>query len=284
MTSAPAPDTLATMALRQSSHPSPELGPARPGPVLYCGDPHGTFAHILEAAADLRASAVILLGDLDAAAPLHELLAPIADLIYWVPGNHDTDSAENFANTFDSQLASKNIHGRVVRLPDGTNLAGLGGVFRESVWYPNLGGEAGEPKFRSREQHAKSTPRQDRWRGGPHLRHWSSIYPDVVDHLATQRADVLVTHEAPTYHPNGFPILDTLAQSLGVKVSVHGHHHDRIDSSDRWSTQGFKSFSVGLRGITSISLDGLAQVIVPGELDAQRHFRQRYLDVFIGEQ
>jgi hypothetical protein len=91
-----------------------------------------------------------------------------------------------------------------------------------------------------------------------------------------------VTHEAPGYHPHGFSILDTLARSMGVKVSIHGHHHDRIDSSDRWSAQGFKSFGVGLRGITSIDAGGNAEVIVPGELDEQRDYQARYLDVFGG--
>ena len=51
------------------------------------------------------------------------------------------------------------------------------------------------------------------------------------------RADILVTHETPDYHPNGFAILDTQAQSLGVKVAVHGHHHDAMDSSSRWPAQ-----------------------------------------------
>ena len=67
---------------------------------------------------------------------------------------------------------------------------------------------------------------------------------------------------------------------MGVKVTVHGHHHDNLDSSDRWGQQGFKSFGVGLRGITAIDAGGNANVIVPGELDAQRNFRQKYLDVF----
>jgi hypothetical protein len=101
--------------------------------------------------------------------------------------------------------------------------------------------------------------------------------------LADLRADVLITHEAPGYHPNGFELLDTLAQSMGAKVTVHGHHHDRLDSSDRWAAQGHKSFGVGLMGITAIDADGNAEVIVPGELDEARNSRQRYFDAFGGE-
>jgi hypothetical protein len=94
------------------------------------------------------------------------------------------------------------------------------------------------------------------------------------------RADILVTHEAPGYHANGFEILDTLAQSMGARVTVHGHQHDRLDSSDRWAQQGFKSFGVGLRGITSIDVEGNATIIMPGELDVQRGFRQKQIDGF----
>lgn len=84
---------------------------------------------------------------------------------------------------------------------------------------------------------------------------------------------MLITHEAPGYHPNGFDLLDTLAQSMGAKVTVHGHHHDRIDSSARWAIQGFNSYGVGLRGITAIDENGHARVILPGELDEARACR-----------
>jgi hypothetical protein len=63
---------------------------------------------------------------------------------------------------------------------------------------------------------------------------------------------------------------------MGVKVTVHEHHHDNLDSSDRWDRQVFKSFGVGLRGITAIDAGGNANVIVPGEMDAQRDFRKKY--------
>lgn len=43
---------------------------------LCCGDPHDQFGHILEAAAALQPSAVILLGDLEPARPRHVELAP----------------------------------------------------------------------------------------------------------------------------------------------------------------------------------------------------------------
>lgn len=245
--------------------------------ILFCGDPHGQFRQILQAVDVQRASAVILLGDIEAARPLHEELATIADRLWFIHGNHDTDNERNWNHLWGSKMAGRNIDGRVVTLPNGVRIAGLGGVFRESVWYPSL---PTPPKFRNRKDHVLATPEHDRWQDGVQRKHWSSIYPDELDRLSLMRADILITHEAPGYHHNGFEILDTLTQSMGVKVAVHGHHHDNLDSSDRWGRQGFKSFGVGLRGVTAIDMDGNAKVVVAGELDAQRDFRQKYLDVF----
>ncbi|MDD3937578.1 metallophosphoesterase [Rhodoferax sp.] len=238
-------------------------------PILFCGDPHDRFDHILRAAELLNPMAIVLLGDIEPEQSLHlELTAIDPQKLWFIHGNHDTDSEQNWHHLWGSQLAERTIHGRVVELPNGLKLAGLGGVFRESVWYPGLQSQA---RFESRACHARSTPRQDRWQGSVHRKHWSSIYPDEFKALAIQRADILVTHEAPGYHPNGFEILDDLARSMGVKLSVHGHQHDRLDSSHRWGQQGFKSFGVGLCGITAIDIDGHAEVIFSGDLDHQPH-------------
>lgn len=245
------------------------------GPVLYCGDPHGQFRHIIDAAAVTKACAVVLLGDLEPQAPLHLALAPLVERevpVHFIHGNHDADSDEVWLRVWGSQLADRNVHGQVVKLPNGQRLAGLGGVFREAVWHPTVSAaRQGAPAFRTMKEHAEATPQQRRWRAtGPPRMHWGTIYPETVDLLADLTADVLITHEAPSYHPNGFELIDTLAQSIGAKIVVHGHHHDRIDSSARWVQQGFKSFGVGLRGITAIDAVGNAEIVVPGELDSQR--------------
>lgn len=66
------------------------------GPVLYCGDTHGQFRHVIKAATELHASAVILLGDMEPRRPLHVELEAIADRVWFIPGNHDTDSDQNW--------------------------------------------------------------------------------------------------------------------------------------------------------------------------------------------
>ena len=243
------------------------------GPLLFCGDPHGQWQHIIDAAEHTHARAVILLGDLEPARPLHIELQAIWDRVWFIHGNHDTDNTDTFANVWHPELTERHLHGHVVTLPCGTRVAGLGGVFRGAVWNPK---DHRPPRFASREAHAAVTPRQDRCQGSVHLRHWSSIYPDEVAQLATQQADILITHEAPGYHMHGFAELDTLARSMGVHTTVHGHQHDCIDSSAHWAAQGFKSFGVGLRGVMAFDAQGKVSQVVAGTLDEVRAGREKH--------
>jgi len=248
------------------------------GPVLYCGDSHSRFRHIVEATGSTNASCVVLLGDMEPARPLEEEMEQFTMVgvpWYFIGGNHDADTAQLVERVWNDHTAAHNVHGRVVELPDGTRLAGLAGVFREAVWYPDPAtARGGAPAFRTREEHARVTPEQDRFQNGHHFRHWGTVYPAELDRLAELQADVLVTHEAGGYHPAGFEILDDLARMLGVRAHVHGHHHDALwrtsDLSARWKRQGFRSYGVGLRGITAIDASGDARVIAPGELDDER--------------
>jgi len=243
-------------------------------PTVFCGDPHGQFRQIIRAVDHTGAAAVVLLGDMEPARSLQVELAPLIErdvALYWIGGNHDADSDELWTRIWGSALADRCVHGRVVELPDGRRLAGLSGVFREAVWYPTAtAARSGAPAYRTRAEHAKYTPRQERWQGGVHRRHWGTIYPEEFDRLADMRADVLVTHEAPGYHPHGFELIDDLARSLGVQYAIHGHVHDALDSSGRWAEQGFQSYGVGLRGVSALWPDGRWEVVTPGELDGQR--------------
>ena len=69
-----------------------------------------------------------------------------------------------------------------------------------------------------------------------------AIWPEDVDALAAQKADVLVTHEAPSSHPAGVRVLDDLARAMGAQLVVHGHHH--ITSHAR-AEDGLRVQSVG---------------------------------------
>lgn len=248
--------------------------------MLFCGDPHAQFSQVIESTGHIKASAVVLLGDMEPQRPLDEEMRALTERgtpWYFIAGNHDADSDELACRVWRAETEPHSVHGRVVELPGGLRLAGLAGVWRESVWYPSASAaRQGAPAWRSREEHARSTPRQDRWLGTmPHRKHLASIYYDEFELLADQQADILVTHEAPGYHPNGFPLLDDLARSMGVRLAVHGHHHDALDSSAAWKAQAFESRGVGLRGVSAWWPDGRWEVIVKGELDDERATRYR---------
>ncbi|WP_374402907.1 metallophosphoesterase [Niveibacterium sp.] len=234
--------------------------------IWFCGDPHGQFTHIVRAVQLRQPNAIVLLGDIEASQPLERELASILDLteVWWIHGNHDTDSEASYDNLFGSELADRNLHGRVATVA-GVRIAGLGGVFRGGVWAPPL-----DPTWPSASEYLARCGKGNRWRGGLPLRQRSTIFPDELETLAVASADVLVTHEAPGWHPHGWPALDELAASLGVALHVHGHQHDSLPYSSLMpQSVPYRPVGVGLRGITA--LDGT--VIRPGELDEQRNSR-----------
>jgi predicted phosphodiesterase len=53
----------------------------------------------------------------------------------------------------------------------------------------------------------------------------AAIWPEDVEALGNLKADVLVTHEAPSSHPAGSVVIDSLARRMGARTIVHGHHH-----------------------------------------------------------
>lgn len=232
--------------------------------IFFCGDPHGHFGHIIGAVQERQPAAVILLGDLQAQRPLEVELALILDKteIWFIHGNHDTDTDSDHDHLFGSALADRNLHGRVVEIA-GLRIAGLGGVYRGKVWAPPAAAT-----FENPEQYLARCGKGNFWRGGLPLTHRSTIFPVDYQCLQKQRADMLVTHEAPSAHPHGFAAIDELARSLGVTTSFHGHHHDRLDYSAERTRLGFDAFGVGLRGITD--QDGC--VIRTGDADSARSY------------
>ena len=67
---------------------------------------------------------------------------------------------------------------------------------------------------------------------------------DIYQRLGRLRADILVTHEAPSAHVHGFMAIDDLAIQLGAKLVVHGHHHESIDYLEAGLITGDSPFLV----------------------------------------
>lgn len=235
--------------------------------IYFFGDTHGHFEHVLQVVDQDRPDAVVFLGDLQAQRPLEVELAPILDTtdVWFIHGNHDTDSDQDYDHLFGSALAERNLHGRVVEIA-GIRVAGLGGVFRSQIWGPPSNWQHEVPK-----DFIKRCGKGKLWRGGLPRKHHSSIFPGDFFKLVNQRADILVTHEAPSCHPHGFEVINELARSLRAQSAFHGHHHDRLDYSRQHAQIGFAAFGVGFCGVTDMN----GRVVRKGDLDDARAARQR---------
>ncbi len=244
-----------TSRKRRPRHRSRQLPKVLPK-IFFCGDPHGKFDYINVAVREHRPDAIIILGDLQLPGPIEEVLGEAISLteVWWIPGNHDSDTDEYFDRLWNGSLANHNLHGKVAQIA-GLRIAGLGGVFRGQIWMPET-----NLNFRSATAFVRKAAKNNLWRGGLPRRHRTSIFPKVYENLMQQRADVLVTHEAPAEHRKGFGSIDKLARALHVRWHFHGHQHE---DHDYGMHDGIYGRAVGYRGI--VDLEG--HVIVPSELD-----------------
>lgn len=231
--------------------------------IWFLGDVHGQFRHIPEALliAQVKPRWLVFLGDVDIDhTPFKEILAPLKRhfpliRVAFIHGNHDADTYEHWQMLHECGDALA-LHGQVIDM-DGVHVAGLGGNFMGRVWHPPAGAS-----FQSKQEAMNRGPYQ--WRGGqrPNPSFHAAIYPADIKALSSQRADILVTHEAPSCHPYGYAALDELAREMRVVRSFHGHHHD--DRSEDYaklrSTLQFDACAVDFCGIKN----GLGQVILQG--------------------
>ncbi len=190
--------------------------------ILIVGDPHGEWRPLLEAVAEDRPDAVVILGDCDLGRPLHVELASVfeADVeVAYLYGNHDKDSAVGWDNLVGDHPDGL-LHATVRQLGP-FQVAGLAGVFKQRIWLPPAG-----PQALARSVYVRMLGQHERWRGGLPLRQRDAIFPEDFPRLRSKRADILVCHEAPSTHRHGFEVVDGLAFDMQVRLIVHGHHHE----------------------------------------------------------
>ena len=75
--------------------------------IYFFGDVHGHFDHVLDIVVRDRPAAIVLLGDLQAQRPLEAELEFILEMteVWFIHGNHDTDSDADYDHLFGSALA-----------------------------------------------------------------------------------------------------------------------------------------------------------------------------------
>lgn len=243
--------------------------------IYFLGDVHGNFDHILpalqsDAPGDGKPKTVIFLGDIEAQQPFEAEIAPLLNAgieVWFIHGNHDTDSPQNWANLLPSW--QRNLDGRVVTI-DGLRVAGLGGIFRGEVWHPPE--DARHTSYAALEASEKYLPRVKAQRTERALKHASTIFPASYETLANQRADILVTHEAPSCHPYGFEAINWLARTLRVQAMFHGHHHDCRNYRAWDEALRFKAYGVGFCGI----MDMNGGKLLAGDFDEAKHYQKHY--------
>ena len=198
--------------------------------LWFLGDVHGEFRHVgaaltMAAAESRLPSWLVFLGDIEIFdRSFKDIMAPVRKAfpsvqLAFIHGNHDADDYDHWEALHDCGDAVA-LHSYVVNL-DGIRVAGLGGNFQGRVWAP-----PSTPTFLNKEAAMKRGPHG--WRDGqrPSPRFHGAIYPDDVTRLTRQRADILITHEAPSCHHHGWETLDQLARDMRVVRTFHGHTHD----------------------------------------------------------
>lgn len=211
--------------------------------ILFHGDPHGNLNTLRSDIERDRPDAVILLGDQMLDRPLEEEMRGIETPVFWIHGNHDTDTESYYSNLFDSPYPS--LDGRVLPI-QGVTVAGLGGVFQKRVWHPNS-----VPRHWSREALIRSCGKGNLWRGGLPRGARDAIYPADYDHLSAQTTHVLVLHEAPDTDPLGHKELSDLARAMNARLVIHGHLHK---SYRTWLDGQIEVIGLGERESLVISL------------------------------
>ena len=231
--------------------------------LWFLGDVHGDFRHIAQALLDASKTPcwLVFLGDIDIDhKPFREILEPMrrnfpSVQVAFIHGNHDADTHEHWAMLHDCGDALA-LHGRVLDL-EGVRVAGLGGNFMGRIWSPPA-----QATFQNKEEAMRPGPYS--WRDGerPSSMLSACIYPSDLAALSKLRADILVTHEAPSCHPHGFGALDELARSMRVVRTFHGHHHD--DLSHEYAKVR-KEICFDARAVSYCSIkNGLGEIVVNG--------------------
>jgi len=232
-----------------------------PNKMLFVGDPHGQYEHIIEAIEKSNPAACVLVGDQCYDEPIDQLFASIErkTAFHWIHGNHDTDNKRWFDNLFSSPWSAKNLHSHVEQLAT-LRVAALGGVFRGKIWDGKQ-----DMRYHTRKSwrsvHNVKRFIQSYERGV--RKHESTIWPEDYDRLVLLDADILVLHEAPTSDRHGHQALDDLAERLGVRLIVHGHHHRCYTDT---LANGIAVVGLGLAQIATLDLNAFARANSSNEI------------------
>lgn len=198
--------------------------------LVFYGDPHGEWRPLRETLCKGSPEAVVLLGDCDLHRPLSAELGdalPSPDGLFFILGNHEADRQDFYDHLLSVAPETGHLNGRVVDV-GGVRVAGLSGTFDQHIWHPEL--NQGEPVFRTRAEALWQLRAMGRPEIELPLRYKVAVWYEDYEALFAESCDVLVLHDAPTPHRYGYAVLADLADAMGARLIVHGHHHERYQA------------------------------------------------------
>lgn len=204
-----------------------------------------------------------------------EILRPLANLgcrILHIRGNHDLDDEAQYGAVISSRILNAgHLHLKVFEI-GGVRIVGLDGVFG-GPWNPDKEerGFANSRTAETREEFVRFTngywhkDDPDRRKGpklfkhplenepGLQMGHRKYIFPEDIEYLRGLRADILISHEAPQSPglDEGFGIIGRVAEEIGARAVIHGHHHRDYSSETH---EGIEVVGVGRRSTLRLDL------------------------------
>ena len=196
--------------------------------TLIISDAHSDFSKINSYCKDTfqHCNNIVLLGDQEVKRDIKSELSNYEN-VYYIFGNHD--ETEDIIKNHES-IIENNLHCKVVEI-NRIKVAGIGGAINFDFFgiSPVDGIEDiynVQSKYFSRELYLQAKKGTE-FEKACHAISMASIFPaDVEKFIDMPGADVLVSHEAPESHPLGYKLIGDIGRILGVKLILHGHHHE----------------------------------------------------------
>ncbi len=201
--------------------------------TLIIADSHSDFSGINSYCKDTyqHCKNILLLGDQEAEQDVKSELNSFEN-IYFIYGNHD--ETEDIIKNHES-VSDNNLHCNVVEI-SGIRVAGIGGTVNFDFFgiSPVDGIEDiydVQSKYFSRDLYLQAKQGTE-FENACKAISMASIFPaDVEKFIDIGGADVLVSHEAPECHALGYRLIGDIGRILGVKLILHGHHHEAYQST-----------------------------------------------------
>ncbi|ACV69824.1 metallophosphoesterase family protein [Desulfohalobium retbaense] len=188
--------------------------------LLFYADAHGNFEELISVARKYHSEikGIFLLGDQSPGQPLDQELKALGSGIiaktYFILGNHDLESKKYIENHFC--IWQNYLNKRTIDI-DGICIGGFSSTYSEkSIFFSN----------NNKTKYTIDT-----------LKSKEPLCCECLSGFSNMSLDILITHEAPSNHPEGCYKIDEAARLSQSSIIIHGHHHEDYESSLPFGTR-----------------------------------------------